>query len=196
MNYLGHLYLAGESPALRLGGLMGDFVKGPIPQHYPEEIRLGIHLHRRIDSFSSTNRHTRNSRQLLNPQLGHGRGVVVDIFYDHFLAAHWSEFHTTPLVDYAKDVYVLLQSHFDSLPVGLQNIAPRMIEYDWLTSYQHQEVVGKALHRIAQRLSRPLPLATAVHDLARNEEALYTDFDVFMTEAKEFACRELNRELY
>lgn len=196
MNYLVHLYLSGKSIELQLGGLMGDFVKGPIPKGYTEEVRLGIHLHRRIDSFSSTNRHTRNSRQLLNPQLGHGRGVVVDIFYDHFLAAQWDEFHSTPLEAYSREVYALLQEHIDILPSGLQAIVPRMTEYDWLTSYQYQKVVGKALHRIAQRLSRPLPLQTAVHDLALKEESFYKDFKLFMAEAKEFACHELGRELY
>jgi acyl carrier protein phosphodiesterase len=196
LNYLVHLYLAGKSSELQLGGLMGDFVKGPIPQHYPEEIRLGIRLHRRIDSLSSTNRHTRNSRQNLNPRLGHGRGVVVDIFYDHFLAAHWNEFHPTPLEIYAQEVYALLQTRFDELPSGLQTIAPRMIEYDWLTSYQHQEVVGKALYRIAQRLSRPLPLETAVYDLTQNEEIFRNDFQAFMAEAKEFSCQESGRNLY
>lgn len=196
MNYLVHLYLAGNSPELRLGGLMGDFVKGPIPVDYPEEVRQGIHLHRRIDSFSSTNIHTRNSRNTLNPKFGHGRGVVVDIFYDHFLAVHWNEFHPTRLEAYAQDIYAFLQSHFDALPPGLQTIVPRMIEYDWLTSYRDEKVVGKALHRIAQRLSRPLPLEEATHDLSQMKAVFRNDFRAFIAEVKKFSCQEMGRNLY
>lgn len=31
MNYLAHLYLSGESLDAQLGGLLGDFIKGPLP---------------------------------------------------------------------------------------------------------------------------------------------------------------------
>ena len=31
MNFLAHAFLAGDDPALRVGGLIGDFVKGPLP---------------------------------------------------------------------------------------------------------------------------------------------------------------------
>lgn len=196
MNYLVHLYLAGEDPELRLGGLMGDFVKGPIPDHYPETISQGLHLHRRIDSLSQYSPHTRKSRQRLDQKYGHGRGIIVDIFYDHFLAANWDAFHRIPLSTYTQQTYDLLQENFANLPPGLQKIAPRMIEYDWLYSYQHPEIVGKALHRIAQRLSRPLPLEEATIELAQHKSSFLQDFESFITEAKDFSCQETGKELY
>lgn len=169
---------------------MGDFVKGRIPDAYPEKIGLGLHLHRRIDSLSQNSPHTRQSRQRLDPKFGHGRGIIVDIFYDHFLAANWLDYSQTPLENYAEDTYKLLQASHQQLPQGLQQIAPRMIEYNWLVSYQHREVVGKALGRIAQRLSRPLPLAEGVDDLVTNEVSLMQDFTDFMSEAKAFVKEE------
>jgi acyl carrier protein phosphodiesterase len=175
---------------------MGDFVKGPIPPHYPEKIAQGLYLHRRIDSFSQTNPHPRNSRQCLHPKYGHGRGIVVDIFYDHFLASSWTRFHAESLEIYAKRIYLLLQGHHDNLPEGLQQVAPRMIEHNWLVSYQDQEVVGKALHRIAQRLSKPLPLDEATRDLAEHNQELRNDFEKFIDEARFFCCQEMNRDLY
>ncbi len=117
--------------------------------------------------------HTRQSRQRLGPQFGHGRGIIVDIFYDHFLAAHWSDYSTEPLESYADRVYRLLQEQHAQLPTGLQQVALRMIEHNWLVSYRQRHVVGRALERIAQRLSRPLPLADSVNDLAAHE-ALYS----------------------
>ncbi len=169
---------------------MGDFVKGPIPEDYPQGIAQGLHLHRRIDSFSHNNLHTRRSRNRLGQKYGHGRGIIVDIFYDHFLASSWPEYSPEPLEDYAEGVYNLLQTHHQLLPDDLKVVSARMIEYNWLVSYRRFEVVGKALHRISQRLSRPLPLAEATEDLACHEDALRSDFREFMQEAGRFTSAE------
>ncbi len=169
---------------------MGDFVKGPIPDSYPEKLALGLHLHRRIDSLAQNSPHTRKSRQRLHPKFGHGRGIVIDIFYDYFLASSWADYSSEPLENYAAKVYQLLRENHNQLPTGLQQIAPRMIEHNWLLSYRHQEVVGRALQRIAQRLSRPLPLAEGVDDLATHEVSLHQDFRGFMTEATDFVKQE------
>ena len=190
MNYLVHLYLSGSDPEIQLGGLMGDFVKGRIPTDYPVKIALGLHLHRRIDSLAQNSPHTRRSRQRLDHKFGHGRGIIVDIFYDPFLAANWRDYSTSHLTSYVADVYKLLQASHQQLPHGLQQVAPRMIEYNWLVSYQHREVVGKALQKIAQRLSRPLPLAEGVDDLDTHEVSLMKDFAGFMNEAKIFVQEE------
>lgn len=190
MNYLVHLYLAGEDPEIKLGGLMGDFVKGPIPIDFPEKLALGLHLHRRIDSLSQNSRNTRQSRQRLNPKYSHGRGIIIDIFYDHFLASTWADYAAEPLESYSANVYRLLQSHHAQLPHGLQQVAPSMIEHNWLVSYQQPWVVGRALKRIAQRLSRPLPLAEGVDDLAEQEFLLRQDFANFMEEAIVFVKEE------
>ena len=190
MNYLVHLLLAGEDPELQLGGLMGDFVKGPIPASFPEKIALGLHLHRRIDSLAQNSSHTRLSRQRLHPKFGHGRGIIVDIFYDHFLASSWTDYSPESLGSYAAKVYLLLQKSHKQLPTGLQQVAPRMIAHNWLVSYQHRVVVGKALQSISQRLSRTLPLAEGVDELAAHEALLRQDFGEFMTEAMEFVGEE------
>ena len=62
MNYLVHLYLSGSDPELQLGGLMGDFVKGPLDDRYPPGITAGLSLHRRIDTLAATSPHCRASR--------------------------------------------------------------------------------------------------------------------------------------
>jgi acyl carrier protein phosphodiesterase len=170
---------------------MGDFVKGPLPTCYPEKLTFGLHLHRRIDSLSQNSPHTKQSRQRLRPIFGHGRGIIIDIFYDYFLASGWADFSTEPLTDYASEVYQLLQENLEKLPRGLQQIAPYMIEHNWLASYQHRHVVGRALQRIAYRLSKPLPLAEGVYDLIVHEEALRQDFKCFMMQAAELVKQEI-----
>lgn len=192
MNYLVHLYLAGDDPELRLGGLMGDFVKGPLDEHYPPGITAGLRLHRRIDSLAATSPHCRASRRRLHPRFGHTRAVLVDIFYDHFLAVHWNEFHDQPLPAFAAGVYRLLREERDILPPGLARIAPRMTELDWLTSYRDRTSVNIALQRMATRLSRPTAMGEGAVELERCGEELLGDFRGFMVEARELASRFQN----
>jgi len=169
---------------------MGDFVKGPIPADYPERLALGLQLHRRIDSLAQNSPHTRLSRQRLHPKFGHGRGIIVDIFYDHFLALSWADYSSEPLANYADKVYQLLQQRDAELPADLQRVAARMIEHNWLVSYQHRWVVGRALKQIAKRLSRPLPLAEGIDDLAAHAALFRQDFKGFMNEATDFVKEE------
>jgi acyl carrier protein phosphodiesterase len=182
MNYLVHLYLSGPDPELRLGGLMGDFVKGPLDDRYPPGIVAGLRLHRTIDSLAATSPHCRASRRRLHSRFGHTRAVLVDIFYDHFLAVHWDTFQPQPLAAFAADTYRLLHHHRDLLPEGLARIAPRMAAHDWLTSYRDRASVKIALERIATRLSRPTALGEGVVELERCGEELLGDFRGFMAE--------------
>ena len=50
MNYLVHFLLAGDDEELRLGNLLGDFVKGPVGRFahagLTERVRTGIQMHR------------------------------------------------------------------------------------------------------------------------------------------------------
>jgi acyl carrier protein phosphodiesterase len=187
LNYLVHLYLAGKNPELQIGSIMGDFVKGPIPGHYPDKIRLGLQLHRQIDSLAQTSRYCRNSRQRLHSRFGHVRSIMVDIFYDHFLANQWPAYHADSLEVYAKDFYLTLQEHAQWLPEGLARIVPRMTERNWLVAYREKPTVERALQHLASRLSRPTPLGEGVTELYLHEAELREDFEGFMDEAKNFA---------
>lgn len=193
MNYLVHLYLSGPDPLHQLGGLMGDFVKGPLTDQYPAGITTGLRLHRQIDVLAHNSPSTRNSRRRLDAKYGHGRGIIVDIFYDHFLANVWSEYSQETLPAYAARIYQLLADNHRQLPGKLQQITPRMAQDNWLVSYRQPSVVARALDRIAQRLSKPLPLDEAVEDLATHEALFLQDFRNFMAEATAFVKKELEQ---
>lgn len=191
MNYLVHLYLAGADPQHRLGSLMGDFVKGPLPTTWSPAILAGIRQHRSVDSFAHRNPHCRSSRLRIAPRFGHVRSIMVDIFYDHLLASHWSEFHDQPLADYAADIYALLAEQSAILPPGLARIAPRMTEHNWLVSYAQHEAVERALRGLASRLSRPTLLAEGGSELQCHQTEFLQDFYRFMAEVEPFARNQL-----
>ncbi|MGZ7081297.1 MAG: ACP phosphodiesterase, partial [Thermoanaerobaculia bacterium] len=54
MNYLAHLFLAGDSAESMIGNLAGDFVKGVLHDRFPPAITAGIVMHRKIDAFTDS----------------------------------------------------------------------------------------------------------------------------------------------
>ena len=67
MNFLAHAYLAGDTRALVVGGVVGDWIKGTLPGALPADLARGVALHRAIDSFAETHPAFQASRQRMSP---------------------------------------------------------------------------------------------------------------------------------
>src|SRR6187200_947443 len=119
MNFLAHTYLSGNNEKLMIGNFIADFVKGKKKDDYPDEIRKGIELHRFIDFYTDHHDIVMNSIRRVHPRQEKYSGVVVDILYDHFLAANFKEFSDTPLQDYSNNTYGILKKNWDVLPEGV-----------------------------------------------------------------------------
>ncbi len=186
MNYLLHLFLADPEPACMLGNLMGDFVKGRLDETYPPALRRGIWMHRKVDSFAHDHAMVRRSKGRLDSSFGHYRAIMVDIFYDHYLARDWDRYAPLPLEAFAREVYRLLLEHEAELPAGLKRIAPRMIRHNWLVSYRDLDTIDLVLQRIGQRIARPNPLGRGISELRRNYSELAVDFDAFLPQSETY----------
>lgn len=184
MNYLAHAYLAGDADSDRLGGLMGDFVKGPLPCGLPADLAAGVALHRRIDSYADTHPAFQRSRARVSAARRRYAGVMVDMFYDHLLASHWEAYSAQALTQYSHAVYDLLDANVPLLPERLGQVRIWMRKDDWLGGYRTLEGTGNALDRIARhRLSRPGTLPGAIEELARDYPGFKADFLEFMSDA-------------
>jgi acyl carrier protein phosphodiesterase len=182
MNFLGHLYLSGSDPQLLVGNLMGDFVKGRlVPGRFPAPIHQGIVLHRWIDTAANQSAFFRRSRLRIDPRFGLYRGVLVDLFYDHFLAVDWQRYSPLPLEAFLETSYRQLRDHWNVLPERLQGLLP-VIFQDLLPSYREVKGIERALGRMAQRLSRPSPLASGGQELLAHYAPLQEDFHQFLPE--------------
>ena len=187
MNFLAHLFLSGDAPELLVGNLMGDFVKGKLEGHFPSGIERGISLHRGIDSFAGRNRHFLCSKRRLDKCFGLYRGVLVDLFYDHFLAAHWEDYTDVPLSLFISDAWRVLREHEEFLPKRLQRIMPFMFG-EWLPSYRDIGGIAAILHRISSyRIKRVNRLGEGATELSRHYEELYEDFHEFFPALLEFS---------
>ncbi|HEY6009145.1 MAG TPA: ACP phosphodiesterase [Geobacteraceae bacterium] len=178
MNILMHLLLSGPDPELLVGNLMGDFVKGRLDERFPPGIRRGLELHRGIDVFAAGNEVFRRSRQRLDPAFGHYRGVLVDLYYDHFLATAWDDYSPLSLADFLRQAYADVQAREEHLPERLRTLLPGMFA-ELLPSYVELVGIDRALGRMARRLSRPNPLAEGGRELRRHYVHLRDDFRRF-----------------
>ena len=186
MNFLAHAFLSRSSPELLIGGLLGDFVKGRERlQQYSLAVCAGIHLHRAIDRYTDAHAIVHASCALISPARRRFAAILVDVFYDHFLARHWQRYADLPLEEFTQQVYSTLLPHIASYPERLQRILPRMAADDWLASYAEIESVDAALHAIArrfQRYPRAVVLADGVQELLHHYAAFEQHFLDFFPE--------------
>ena len=188
MNYLIHFLLAGDDDELRLGNLLGDYVKGRVERFdHPgvtDRLRTGIQMHRTIDAFSDRHPAVHRSKKILSGEYGRLSGVIVDVFYDHVLARRWTEHHPRPLPDYAQEVYRTLRSNMHRLPPPVHPLVTSMSRHDWLRNYASQGGIERALQGMAQRRPVAAEIGTAGRLLAGHFDRLSADFDEFLPELR------------
>ncbi len=73
-----------------VGNFIADSIKGNPFNQYDKEIVIGIRMHREIDTFTDSHYIVKESKARLYSNYGKYSPVIVDIFYDYFLAKYWS----------------------------------------------------------------------------------------------------------
>jgi len=188
MNYLAHLLLASPDPELMAGSVAADFLKGFRRERLSAGVEEGVRLHHAIDRF--TDEHpaaVRSRRRFPKPYRRYG-GILVDLFYDHFLAFHWERHgNGAELAAFAASAYRVLEERESELPPGLRRTLPSMVRHDWLTGYRSVEGVRRALQGVSRRLRRENPLASAADQLEQHYEGLEADFAAFFPQVVSFA---------
>ncbi len=189
MNFLAHALLAGDSPALIVGGVVGDWIKGTLPGALPPDLAKGVALHRAIDEHAETHPAFCRSRARVSPQRRRYAGVLVDVFYDHLLAKHWADLHHRPLDEYCSEVYRHIQDRLYDLPSSSHTGLNMMAQQDWLTSYAHIDEVADVLARMSRRARQPNPLVNGEQELLADVEGFTADFYEWLDDAKGF-CQQ------
>jgi acyl carrier protein phosphodiesterase len=183
MNYLAHLHLAADNAPARIGNLLGDFLKPSHAAHLPAAMRDGMRLHLFIDHYTDTHPIVLASKKAIASERQRYAGILLDIFYDHFLAKHWPQFHPSALPDFSQQVYRELTEYHTLLPPRLQDILPNMIRNDWLTGYRDLERIEQVLAGFAKhRIKRSSAFAGGIDDLHTHYSQLENDFLRFYPE--------------
>jgi acyl carrier protein phosphodiesterase len=182
VNYLAHLFLADDTPESLIGNLLGDFLKGLDREQYSISIQQGIKLHLKVDAYTDSHQIVREAKQLISLKRRRYAGVLIDVFYDHFLAKHWTNYSSIKLKSFTQRVYAVLWQNQLILPDRIRKFLPRMIEQDWLVSYQEMSGTEHALNRLAQRAKNGNVFAGSVEELKAHYQELDLSFQIFFPE--------------
>jgi acyl carrier protein phosphodiesterase len=182
MNFLAHLYLSGTSEELLIGNFIGDSVKGRDYNNYPKKVKEGILLHRKIDSFTDQHPQVAISKDRIRKDYHKYSPVIIDVYYDHFLALHWEKYHAKPLKEYVAEIYKLLDSNQHTFPQRTQYMVGFMITYNWLGNYQTIGGIKQALIGLGRRAKFASNMENAYKNLLHDYDELDHDFEVFFPE--------------
>ena len=193
MNFLAHLFLSGEDEGIMTGNFMADHVKGQQLHSYRSNIKKGILLHRFIDSFTDNHEVVKQSKQRLYSKYHKYAPVIVDVFYDHFLAADFDKHSEETLSIFSQKCYNILSKNINLMPERVQNFLPYMIRYDWLTNYAKTEGAARALAGLATRAKFNSEMQNAVYDLIDDYNFYKNEFELFFPELLKYSKEFLEK---
>ena len=188
MNFLAHAYLSANNPDVLLGNFFADAVKGNFSNDYPEGISTGISLHRLIDSFTDTHPVFITSKKRIRSEYDKYSGIIVDIYYDHFLACNWKNYSEQPLKEFSQYIYQLLITNYRVLHAKSKRILPFLVTQDWLTNYSNFQGLKRVFEGMDRRTRNRSGMRGAVEELKLYYHELEHDFKGFFPDVILRAC--------
>jgi acyl carrier protein phosphodiesterase len=190
MNFLAHIYLSGNNDLIKIGNFMADGIRGKHYEHLPADVQKGIVLHRAIDTFTDMHPIFRQSTKRLHERYHHYAGVIVDVFYDHFLAKNWQHYSTEKLEDFVDRFYQSLHDHYEILTDKTKEMMPYMIERNWLWNYQFKEGIARILFQMDQRTKNNSKMQYSIEELDQYYSEFESEFTVFFEDLKAYVVQK------
>jgi acyl carrier protein phosphodiesterase len=179
MNWLAHLLLAEPDPAFRIGALLPDLMRVNELSAVPAMFQAGIRQHKDVDAFTDSHPIVKRSIARIGARWRRFGGILIDVFYDHFLTLAWADYANQPLAEFVDAFHSAVPDFRDALPAQAFERLEQIRDDRRLLSYGTIGGIESALHRIGERFRSPIPLADATGELTQNTEALRTDFHEF-----------------
>lgn len=165
MNFLAHVALASdtadawgcseaEAEGLVAGAIIGDFVKGYIPEDWPDELRIGVALHRKIDALSNLHPAVNRTSARFPDELRRYAPIFLDLLADHSLARNWDQYYENEIGTYAASCYLAIERFRNQLPERGHRFVEYMMDVDLLSQYHDWGHVTDGLASVLRRLSK------------------------------------------
>ena len=179
MNFLAHIYLSGNNERIQIGNFMGGGIRGKDYKNYHTDIQIGVLLHRSIDSFTDFHLIFRQSKYRLVPKFNHFSGIIIDMFYDHFLAKEWKLYHHEDLEVFTQKFYQNLEKHYSELNQKTRNLLPYLTKQNWLQRYANLTDLQQILKQMDNRFAMKSNMNEAVEDLYQHYDDFQREFHLF-----------------
>lgn len=191
MNFLAHIYLSGDNDLIKIGNFMADGIRGKHFEYLPAEVQKGIVLHRAIDTFTDAHPVFRQSTKRLHERYHHYAGVIVDVFYDHFLAKNWSNYSNEKLEDFVERFYMSLETHQEILTEKTLQMKPYMIQHNWLVNYQYTKGIARILTQMDHRTKDVSQMQYAIEELEKYYDDFESEFTSFFKDLMTFSEQKI-----
>jgi acyl carrier protein phosphodiesterase len=188
VNWLAHAYLSKPDVEFRLGNLLADLVKGRDRAAMSAAFLEGVRRHQVIDAFTDAHPAVHRSRARIDGDFQHATGILVDVFYDHFLALDWERYAPEPLDSFTARMYADIRRHSINLPEEARAAVERMMADDRLGSYRRLDGIEASLRRVSLRLAartgQDIGLERGLSELVANFDELRADFAEFFPQLR------------
>jgi acyl carrier protein phosphodiesterase len=183
LNWLAHVFLSEPDVEFQLGNLLADVVRGPQRATMSPAFIRGAACHKAIDAFTDAHPIVKRSRARVGSEYRRFSGVLVDVFYDYYLASNWQRYSPITLAAYTSAFYANVEARRIELPPDARTMLVRIIRHDLLGSYAQVAGVEHALRRIsgylASRWQKQFALERSIRDLLAHEPEFGADFHEF-----------------
>jgi len=177
MNHLVNLYLSRNLGEKMLGCMIGEIVRTSNTDKYTQNIIDGIELNKKISQFVKEHPAYERSRMKLNPKYSKHSGKIIDIFYDHFLAANWNKYSNDSLQEFSKGAYQFIEENHSILPYKLRKLISVMINDNWLVKFASVNGTHTFMREITRRDTFQTNLEYSLEDLINQYNSFKEDFE-------------------
>lgn len=195
MNFLAHAYLSFNDPEILIGNMIADLVKGKQIEEYPERVKEGIRLHRKIDSFTDKHPVTIQTMEVFKPSVGRYAGAFLDVAYDHFLALSPIYEPAEGWENFSEKCYSQISLFGEIFPPHFSSIFFYMKRENWLYNYRNTWLIKRSFKRLKQRAIYLKNSAPVFADFEHHYDEIKKSFDLFFPELRSYVKEVANAEI-
>ena len=172
MNFLGHSLISLEidentNKETLYGNFTGDFYKGLVEKiELSENLKEGIILHRIIDKTSDRIENLLN--ELLAGKFGIFKGIVSDMFIDHFLSKNFNNLFNKNIDNIEKLILDKVKENKNIFPKDFERTFNWLNDKNVMVNYKDIDFLERAFQGLAKNIRRGEILNLAVAELKKN----------------------------
>ena len=172
MNFLGHSLISLEIDESRdkktlYGNFTGDYYKGLVDRiELPEALKEGIRLHRIIDKVSDRKENSLN--ELLTDKFGIFKGIVSDMFIDHFLSKNFNNLFNKDIKLIEKKILNAIEENRNIFPKDFEKMFKWLNDRNVMSNYKDIDFLERAFEGLARNIRKGEILNLATTELKKN----------------------------
>ena len=172
MNFLGHSLISleideKENKETLYGNFTGDFYKGLVERiELSENLKEGIVLHRIIDKTSDRKENLLN--ELLAEKFGIFKGIVSDMYIDHFLSKNFNNLFNKNINDIERKILDKIKEKKNIFPKDFERTFNWLNDRNVMVNYKDIDFLDRAFQGLAKNIRRGEILNLAVSELKKN----------------------------